>query len=195
MTATRYWDWVADSAAPAKAKVFDTMHGFGTNGTNTRDHCLVDGPFKDLRPAYWNGEPRNEFNPPCLARAWEPGYPEFGVIEMYGEAYSPPVLERINAIEDFDEFRRDLESGPHAAIHGGVGGRDGDMGLQSSSPNGMFRSWGEDGMSLTEMQTRCSSSTTPRSTGCGGAGSSRMRPAAPLCTTARSRTAWARRQR
>ena len=86
---------------------------------------------------YWNGEPRNpEFNPACLTRVWERGSP--GVPDMLGDAYSPDVMERINAITDFDDFRRDLEGGPHGAVHRGVGGLDGDMGLQSSSPNGQF---------------------------------------------------------
>ena len=132
----RYWDWVADSGNPSAAKVFDPVTGFGGNGTSNT--CLADGPFKDLKPAYWNGEPRNlEWTPACLARVWERGSP--GVPDMLGDAYGPAVMERINAITDFDDFRRDLEGGPHSAVHRGVGGLDGDMGLQSSSPNGPFR--------------------------------------------------------
>lgn len=132
LTRTRYWDWAADWSNPPAAKVFDPITGFGGNGSSNL--CLVDGPFKDLKPAYWNNEPRSEWSPPCLARVWEPGSP--GVPAMLGDAYSPEVMQRINAIDDFDDFRRDLEGGPHAAVHRGVGGQDGDMGLQTASPNG-----------------------------------------------------------
>ncbi|KAK1828919.1 hypothetical protein QBC39DRAFT_384610 [Podospora conica] len=128
-----YWNWTADSANPPAAKVFDPVTGFGGNGSSTT--CVVDGPFKDLKPAYWNSVPRSNFPwiPTCLTRVWAPGSP--GVAAMNGDRYAPDVMRGIAAIDDFDVFRRDLEGGPHSAVHGGVGGNDGDMGFQTASPN------------------------------------------------------------
>ena len=55
-----YWDWVADSATPSKAAVWDPILGFGGNGvpetssSNGRHPRVMDDPFKNLRPVYWN---------------------------------------------------------------------------------------------------------------------------------------------
>lgn len=134
----RYWDWVTDSAAPSKAKVWDPITGFGGNGNQSSTawgtNCVLDGPFKDLQLRYWNLDVR----PHCLLRVFEPGYPEGGVIEMLGDNYSPQAMVPVNAETTYDGFRTLFENGPHGAVHQGVGGFAGDMGPQLSSPNGMF---------------------------------------------------------
>ncbi|KAH6856124.1 monooxygenase [Chaetomium sp. MPI-CAGE-AT-0009] len=130
-----YWDWVADSQAPASAAVWDPVTGFGGNGnmssTEWGTQCVLDGPFTGLRPVYWN----NAVSPHCLLRMFEPGYPEGGVPEMLGANYSPSVIDSIKMETTFDGFRHNLENFPHGAVHQGVGGFGGDMGPQSSSPN------------------------------------------------------------
>lgn len=132
----RYWDWVADSQAPASAAVWDPVTGFGGNGNMTSTgwgtNCVLDGPFTGLRPVYWN----NAAMPHCLLRSFAPGSPEDGVPEMYGASYSPSVMASINMETTFEGFRHNLENFPHGAVHQGVGGFVGDMGPQTSSPNG-----------------------------------------------------------
>ena len=131
-----YWDWVADSPAPTKAAVWDPVTGFGGNGATTRDkdgrRCVTDGPFKNYRPVYYN----EEVQPHCLSREWYQDDPLSNIIDMGNSSYTPEVVNGILGISVFDDFRRDLEGGPHAAIHRGVGFGSGDMGFQNASPNG-----------------------------------------------------------
>ncbi|KAK3363154.1 hypothetical protein B0T25DRAFT_31797 [Lasiosphaeria hispida] len=131
-----YWDWVADSPAPSKAKVWDSVTGFGGNGVSTGDNGprlrVIDGPFKDFRPLYWN----TDVSPHWLSRDWLPA--QNGEPEISGANYSPARMAEVNAQTTFDGFRQALESGPHAAVHGGVGGGGrglGDLGFQNASPN------------------------------------------------------------
>ncbi|KAK1751256.1 hypothetical protein QBC47DRAFT_405960 [Echria macrotheca] len=130
-----YWDWVADSSAPSKAKVWDPVTGFGGNGNQTSTtwgtNCVLDGPFKNLQLKYWNTEVR----PHCLLRVWEPGYPEYNITEMLGASYTPEVMATINAETTYEGWHNGLENGPHGAVHQGVGNFAGDMGPQLSSPN------------------------------------------------------------
>ncbi|KAK4446432.1 hypothetical protein QBC34DRAFT_450849 [Podospora aff. communis PSN243] len=133
--AAMYWDWAADAHAPAQAAVFDPVLGFGGNGNDTTGNDglprIQNSPLRNLRPTYWN----NYVRPHWLSRDSAPGYPEFGVIEMYGYNYNQTIVDVVLAEPVFDEFRRKLENGPHSAVHGGVGGGRGDMGLQDASPN------------------------------------------------------------
>lgn len=132
-----YWDWVADSSAPTKAAVFNPVLGFGGNGNGTADnggHPRVrDGAFTSLRPTYWG----TTVEPHWLSRDWQssdgtPGVPP----DMYSNAWNPEAMEYVNSQTLYDEFRRALESSPHASVHAGVGGPRGDMGLHDASPNG-----------------------------------------------------------
>ena len=131
-----YWNWVADSAHPSQASVFSPTTGFGGNGnqasTQWGTNCVQNGPFSTLQLRYWNEEVR----PHCLLRIFEPGYPEYNITEMYGDNYSPAVMAQVNAETTFAGFSNYLENGPHTAVHSGVGNLNGDMGPQSSSPNG-----------------------------------------------------------
>ncbi|KAK0749115.1 hypothetical protein B0T18DRAFT_479243 [Schizothecium vesticola] len=120
-----YWNWYP-------------VTGFDGNGVDTGDNGIrkrvIDGPFKDWRPAYWH----NSFQPHWLSRDWSP--PQFGEPELRGARYSPAEMATVNNNTVFDDFRRTLENGPHAAVHGGVGGAGdnrglGDMGLNNASPS------------------------------------------------------------
>jgi len=138
-----YWNWVTDSAAPFKAAVWHNVTGFGGNGVQTGDNGIrlrvIDGPFKNWGPQYWNAD----VSPHWLSRHWSPA--QNGEPELRGAAYSPAAMAEVNAKMAFDEFRAALEGGPHAVVHSSVGaGGDnrglGDMGLQNASPSGMFPS-------------------------------------------------------
>ncbi|KAK1831521.1 hypothetical protein QBC39DRAFT_92827 [Podospora conica] len=131
-----YWDWAADYRNPSKAAIFDPVTGFGGNGnvssTAFYTQCVMDGPLTVLRPQYWN----TERLPHCLTRIFTRSSP----IDMLGAEYSPEVVADVSSETDYDEFRRRLEFGPHAAIHEAIGAREprplgyGDMN-PSSSPN------------------------------------------------------------
>lgn len=134
-----YWDWAADWAAPSKAAVWDPVLGFGGNGSDSADGNgpaklrVVDGPFRNLRPTYWNGA----VDPHWLSRDWLPGFPADGQPEMIGNAYNPTIMNEVNSWTVYDKFWPALESSPHGAVHAGVGGGRGDMG-PVSSPNGAW---------------------------------------------------------
>jgi tyrosinase len=84
---------------------------------------------------YWN----NFVDQHWLSRDWLSGDASSGRIEISGQDYTPAVMAPINALTKYDEFRERLENGPHAAVHGGVGGGPrglGDLGFQDASPNG-----------------------------------------------------------
>ena len=61
------------------------------------------------------------------------------MVEMLGANYSPDVIASVNMETTYDGFRNYLENGPHGAVHQGVGNFGGDMGPQTSSPNGQSR--------------------------------------------------------
>jgi hypothetical protein len=97
---------------------------------------VLNGPLTVLRPQYWN----TERIPHCLTRVFAPSSP----IDMLGAGYS----RKVSAETNYDCFRHRLKSGPHAAIHEAIGGRNakpvgwGDMN-PSSFPNGTsFRGGG-----------------------------------------------------
>ncbi|KAK0611715.1 monooxygenase [Immersiella caudata] len=132
--AAMYWDWTADWAAPSKAAVWNPVLGFGGNGSDSADGNgplklrIADGPFRNLRPTYWNGD----VDPHWLSRDWAPAYP--GQPELIGNAYSPSIMEEVFSWTEYERFWPALESSPHGGLHAGVGGGRGDMG-PTSSPN------------------------------------------------------------
>jgi tyrosinase len=51
---------------------------------------------------------------------------------MFGENFSPEIVDGIQALENYTDYRYKLEGTPHGAIHSGIGG---DM-SPATSPNG-----------------------------------------------------------
>ncbi|KAL7619911.1 hypothetical protein AAE478_010458 [Parahypoxylon ruwenzoriense] len=128
-----YWDWSLDSQDPANSPIWDPVTGFGGNGNpnETVDlggwayKCVTNGPFKDLRPAYFG----TRDVPHCLTRSFNNGTSQIG--SMLGEYYSPEALATVQVIPDYNQYRIKLEGTPHGAIHSAVGG---DL-SPSTSPN------------------------------------------------------------
>lgn len=136
-----YWDFVHDSAAPSRSPIWDPVTGFGGNGAGTEPNGnyapqVLDGPFKDWRPLYWNTMPDRH----GLARNWLPkGGDE---PEMAGAKYSAEIMKGVLQETTFDGFRKSLEE-PHNHVHGGIGGGlvrgdgpPGDLSGNNASPNG-----------------------------------------------------------
>lgn len=115
------------------------MNGVGGNGGDkiekTSDgrewKCLVDGPFKDIRPAYSRGIAAEH----CLSRDFYDGENRPG--NMRASAYTPEAVSDVQKQSDFESYEFSMENGPHIAIHSAVGGLLGDLG-PSSSPNGKY---------------------------------------------------------
>ncbi|KAI1464569.1 Di-copper centre-containing protein [Daldinia caldariorum] len=131
-----YWDWTLDSDDTSKSSIWDPITGVGGNGSPEKTvqigwstyKCVVDGPFKDLVPAYVT----NTYQPHCLRRTFNNGTEQIG--NMLSEAYTPDAVAKINALTDYVNFHNKLEGGPHGAIHSAVAG---DM-MPATSPNGKF---------------------------------------------------------
>ena len=130
-----YWDWVADAAAPRLAAVWDPDTGFGGNGTgiaNTKySFCVNDGPFANIQLRFYG----NDTVTHCLQRQFVDAIPQAGLQEMLGFNYDQRAVNNVLASTPYLSFHSQLEGGPHASIHGGVGGSFGDMG-PLTSPNG-----------------------------------------------------------
>ncbi|KAK3356861.1 monooxygenase [Lasiosphaeria hispida] len=120
--------------------VWDPVLGFGGNGSlDTAGNGpgklrVVDGPFRNLRPTYWD----QTVDPHWLSRDWLPGFPGDGQPEMLGKAYDPAAMQEVNSHTDYDKFQPALESAPHGAVHAGIGGGRGDMGPLSSPNDPIF---------------------------------------------------------
>ncbi|PVH90604.1 Di-copper centre-containing protein [Periconia macrospinosa] len=127
-----YWDWTLDAADPAKSSIWAVVGGNGGEKTekagNQEFSCLTDGPFKGLRPAYF----QTAYAPHCLSRDFFDGIDRPG--NMRGSAYSAEQIQIISEKNNYSDYRLYLESIPHGSIHSAVGGEKGDM-RPSSSPN------------------------------------------------------------
>lgn len=132
-----YWDWTKHSSDPTNDPMWSPVTGFGGNGSPDHQQkigrwnysCVVDGPFKDLRPSYL----QSDYAPHCLTRDFNNGtdyYPG----NMFGPSRSPEKIAEINAYTKYTDFHPNLENIPHGSVHSSVGG---DM-SPATSPNGQF---------------------------------------------------------
>ncbi|KAF5632290.1 Tyrosinase [Fusarium tjaetaba] len=128
-------DWSLDPNDTPKSTIWDSKTGFGGNGSPNKTEsiydgravqkCLGDGPFKDLFPAHL----ATNYDPHCLARNWNDGTEN--VRNMLSENYHKEAVAKVQAVKDYDQYRQELEAGPHGAIHSAIGG---DM-VSNTSPN------------------------------------------------------------
>ena len=106
-TAT-YWDWSLDSRKPFSTgpeNVWNSDTGFGGNGVDTDQNCVLDGPFrkgawKRVRP----NNPRDSL-PDCLTRAFDGNPP--------GETQLMALLD----FDDFFDFEPMLRGNMHDTVH------------------------------------------------------------------------------
>ena len=113
-----------DSSDPASSPIWSATSVIGGNGHASNGNCILDGPFRDLRPNYADGL---GYYPHYIRRAFNDGGGGAGLIR--GREYSPAVLAGTQAIPDHDRHHTMLEGVPHGAIHRG------DM-APGTSPNG-----------------------------------------------------------
>lgn len=137
-----YWDWTIDSKDMSKSPIFskDKIRGFGGNGVrggfvnsgrpNPLTICVLDRAFNNLTVQYYDQTSR----PHCLNRGFNDGLTS--ARKFQGDSYSPQAVSKIiSDSKNFTKFTRDLENGPHGAIHQAIG-RDI---VPSTSPNGKFQ--------------------------------------------------------
>ncbi|EGF82710.1 hypothetical protein BATDEDRAFT_86168 [Batrachochytrium dendrobatidis JAM81] len=119
-----FWDWSLDSQNPGASDLFSSKN-FGGNGQGN-DHCVKDGVTKNWKVTYPDASQRPMA--PCLTRC-------FNFTTLY-----PPeaVTFVIDQSKTYDEFRSNLESGPHGSVHNQVGGTCGDMGGMYSTNDPIF---------------------------------------------------------
>lgn len=127
-----YWDWSLDTSDVPGSSIWDAKSGFGGNGVSSGPNgtktpkCIQDGPFKNWRVHYSQLETKEH----CLEREWNDGSEEPG--DMLALFYTPEAVKKIQQITNYNDYRIDLEGGPHGALHSAIGG---DM-TPSTSPNG-----------------------------------------------------------
>lgn len=132
-----YWDWTKHSSDPTNDPMWSPVTGFGGNGSPDHQQkigrwnysCVVDGPFKDLRPSYL----QSDYAPHCLTRDFNNGT-DYTPGNMFGPSRSPEKIAEINAYIKYTDFHPNLENIPHGSVHSSVGG---DM-SPATSPNGQF---------------------------------------------------------
>lgn len=167
----RYWDWTLDVLKLVESPVMSSTTGFGGDGSTTRleDYpdnppfrCVDDGPFSNLRPSYRaiNGR-YYELREHCLDR-------DISDIPERADLYNATYVGTVQSIDNYNDYRVDLESGPHQAIHSTLRGEMN----PSTSPNGKCIARNQVGKatSLTRSQSLSSSCTIRRLIVCGGNG-------------------------
>ena len=115
----RYWDWALDWENPTNSSIWDSSTGFGSDGQGRGDvghgRCVVDGPFTDLQPLYFN----YTYIPHCLSRGFR-DQTEFG--QLNGSSFRPENIGTLMRQPTFGAFRYFLEMEVHNPIHKGIGG-------------------------------------------------------------------------
>ena len=125
-----YWDWTLDWEDLTGAPVWDETLGFGGDGNmsnpgpypvtvqnSKQSYCVTTGPFKDVQ-VFYGTSPASAH---CLSRGFyhyenqEPG-------KISGLHVRPEVIEELESVAHYDEYRNRTEFMVHNGIHWGIGG-------------------------------------------------------------------------
>lgn len=109
-----YWDWTIDADSPLESPIWDPWAGFG----RTQSGCTVDGVFGRIGKMVNYTD--QGYHPHCLER-------NFNSTEadgtMNSKHWNKDSIHKIQtASTTYDEFRKNLEDGPHRHLHWGIGG-------------------------------------------------------------------------
>jgi tyrosinase len=106
-----------------EAPVFAAEDGFGGDGAKDGEitvgktgRCVVDGPFSDVRPAYYDVKAY----PHCLSRGFRDDEGNLGVMD--GRDISPQSIEEVLQYGDYEGFVSAMENKVHDVIPFGVAG-------------------------------------------------------------------------
>ena len=136
-----YWDWTLDVKKLLKSDILSPS-GFGGDGNAKRTeslsngktlNCVDDGPFSNLRPAYYAFDPINdaEHEEHCLHRKVVDG--DSKDAETSAKYYNSTYIGIVQESANYTSYRVALESGAHGIIHSSLSGEMN----PSTSPNGM----------------------------------------------------------
>lgn len=112
-----YWDFQesADTLDDMRNDpIFSPSTGFGGNGNSSTDileRCLIDGPFVNIKPAYWRDEPA----PGCITRRFFAG--NTNLRPLAPEAYNAAVITQLLGETNYAGFRTVLEHGCVSSYH------------------------------------------------------------------------------
>ena len=115
-----YWDWSLDSQDPLHSIIL-SEYFFGKNDQLTGE--IIDGPFS--RHLY-----KTPVNNKNLIRDYN--------INQKAVFYHPSLLVKEMDKDSFSQWSRDIEYGPHAAVHSTIGGQRGDMSKWTSGNDPLF---------------------------------------------------------
>jgi tyrosinase len=106
----RYWDWLINPEKLNLSSIWDTEHGFGGNGS-ALNGCVKGGPLQNILLNYTE----DGYQPHCLKR-------NLAESEAFYGGESEAVKAIINNAKTYEQFRSELETGPHKHIHMGISG-------------------------------------------------------------------------
>lgn len=126
-----YWDWTQDTKGLRLSAVMAPEHGFGGDGSQTRTEigpdgsklqCVSDGPFANLRPEWLCTSPWEIVGGGhCFFRNL-PEVSEPDAFARMATTIEPESIAILQQIDNWADFKRDLEGGPHGTIHASLGG-------------------------------------------------------------------------
>ncbi|KAJ3270829.1 hypothetical protein HDV01_007378 [Terramyces sp. JEL0728] len=102
-----YWDWTQDSQNPLSSDLYAQLGGNGAGSSG----CMTSGPFSQWQSAVNGG---------CLKRCSGAGqtlYPAGAVVSL------------MNGSPNYAALNRQIQDGPHGAVHNVIGGRCADGGV------------------------------------------------------------------
>lgn len=140
----RYWDWTLDSANLSASPVWDSVFGFGGDGSKESDsvlhggHCVTEGPFANTLRTFSAAPGGHEHvshevlvQPHCLSR----GFRNDSFTSTLQSLISPENVEETLSQPNYASFFQAFETGPHNAIPQFVSG---DF-LTFTAPNGKLQ--------------------------------------------------------
>ncbi|KAF2187156.1 Di-copper centre-containing protein, partial [Zopfia rhizophila CBS 207.26] len=104
-----YWDESLDAGNFSRSIVLDPETGFGGDGIGT-DRCIKDGPFKDYVNAIGPGRTISDH---CIDRR---------VDDCTSQLADRKYVDECMQMRNFSTLWPCIESAPHSAGHGGIGG-------------------------------------------------------------------------
>ncbi|KAJ9477595.1 putative protein kinase [Pseudozyma hubeiensis] len=117
---TPYWDWTksADANDVANDPIFSPTDGFGGNGDPNNGNVVKDGPFANFTvdlSIVGVGANLNKtmYNPHNLTRSFEPANTR---------AFTTAIVNEVQAIPGYADYRYNIESAPHGVVHAYVSG-------------------------------------------------------------------------
>jgi hypothetical protein len=120
-----YWDWERDAGWESESTVFheDTFGSFHGVRTVNGQSCTIDG-IVDMNSSPFAWTPGLNNRPEgCLERSFSDEFSFDGESEVLARIVNFDRYANTAQGDDVNGFRVELEAGPHALVHGIVGGR------------------------------------------------------------------------